>query len=144
LVELTTGVPIAMALCWFVSNSAEALIGATLMSRLSPRPTVLDSAAAVGVFVGVALVAPFLSSFLDAAFVAANGWGEASYWEVFRIRFFSNVLAMVTIVPVALAWGAAGMRGRPATRLFWLEAGLLGAGLLVVSAFVFGRPSAGD
>src|SRR5690606_16373712 len=74
----------------------------------------------------------------------ANGWGEAGYWEVFRIRFFSNVLAMVTIVPVALAWGAAGMRGRPATRLFWLEAGLLGAGLLVVSAFVFGRPSAGD
>jgi hypothetical protein len=31
-------------------------------------------------------IGPFLSSFLDAAFVVWNHWGQDGYWELIRIR----------------------------------------------------------
>src|SRR3954469_25698378 len=36
LAELPAGVPLPMVLCWFVSNSVEALMGASLVRRFSP------------------------------------------------------------------------------------------------------------
>src|SRR5689334_12281508 len=40
LAELQDGVPVAMVLCWFFSNVAEALIGAIFVRRLAgPTPT---------------------------------------------------------------------------------------------------------
>src|SRR5690606_24708725 len=104
-VELSSGVPLAMVLCWFISNTSEALIGAGLMRRFADPPYRLDRYGNLGVFVVcVVFLAPFLSSFLDAAFVMANDWGESGYWTVWRNRFFSNTLAMVTLVPAILAW----------------------------------------
>src|SRR4030095_13663339 len=47
---------------------------------------------------------PFLSSFLDAGFVKWNHWGTQSYWLIWRMRFFSNVLAELTLVPVIISW----------------------------------------
>jgi signal transduction histidine kinase/integral membrane sensor domain MASE1 len=136
-VELSLGVPLVMTACWFVSNTTEALLGAFVIRRFLPHPVKLEGVGAVGVFVLAATAATLLSSFLDAGFVALNDWGEATYWEVFRIRAFSNILATITLVPVVLAWSppGAGLRNAPATR--WLEAALLGAGLLTVSYFTF-------
>ena len=95
-----------MVLAWFVSNSAEALIGAWGVRRYIERPVQFDTFRRVGVFVVfAAILAPFLSSFLDAAFVMWNGWGTSTYWEVWRVRFFSNVLAILTLVPVIVTWG---------------------------------------
>ncbi|MFL5606551.1 MAG: MASE1 domain-containing protein, partial [Gemmatimonadaceae bacterium] len=103
-VELSGGVPLAMVLCWFASNCFEAVVGAWLVRRFVPGRVRLDSARNFGVFVLYAtFLATFLSSFLDAAFVSWNGWGESPYWTVWRTRFFSNVLATQTIVPIALA-----------------------------------------
>jgi len=83
LVELGSGVPLSMVLSWFVSNSAEALIGAVGVRRFTDRPAQLDSFRQVGVFVAfAAILAPFVSSFLDAAFVQWNAWGADSYWAV--------------------------------------------------------------
>ncbi|HKU72127.1 MAG TPA: ATP-binding protein, partial [Burkholderiales bacterium] len=48
--------------------------------------------------------APFLSSFLDAAFVKMVGWGEDGYWFLWSTRFFSNMLATLTIVPCIVSW----------------------------------------
>src|SRR5690606_11470820 len=82
-VELSSGVPLAMVLCWFISNTSEALIGAGLMRRFADPPYRLDRYGNLGVFVVcVVFLAPFLSSFLDAAFVMANDWGESGYWTV--------------------------------------------------------------
>ena len=53
-----------------------------------------------GLFLLLAVVlGPFLSSFLDAAFVRLIGWGESGYWQLWRTRFFANVLAALIIVP---------------------------------------------
>jgi PAS domain S-box-containing protein len=141
-VELGGGVPLPMVLSWFVSNSAEALIGAVGVRRFIARPVQFDTFQRVGIFVGfAAILAPFLSSFLDAAFVAWNGWGTSGYWEVWRVRFFSNVLAILTLVPVIVTWGAADLhRLRLASPRRILEASVLVSSLLVVCTFVFARP----
>ena len=110
-VELHSGVPGAMVLLWFASNTTEALIGAVLVRRFMTHPIALDSVRNVLVFFcGAALAAPFLSSFLDAAFVELAGWGQSAYWQVWSTRFISNMLAALIIVPVAITWSA--LRGR--------------------------------
>ncbi|HEY8551282.1 MAG TPA: MASE1 domain-containing protein [Vicinamibacterales bacterium] len=99
-VEFQTGVPTAMILCWFVSNSTEALIGAVLFRWLSGGAPTFETFRNTAVFLCAASAATFISSFLDAGLVVANGWGDADYWTIWRTRFFSNVVATITLVPV--------------------------------------------
>ena len=144
-VELHSGVPMRMVLCWFISNSVEALIGAAGVRMLTPGRPRLDTFRRVNVFIGcAALFAPFASSFLDAAFVSLNHWGTASYWYVWRVRFFSNVLAALTLVPAIIAVGQGGLRlPRGFSRARVLEGVVLTSLLLAVCAFVFtGMPQA--
>jgi len=139
--QLQSDVPPAMILCWFVSNSCEALIGAGCVRYLIDRPVRFDRLRNVGIFCFfAALLAPFLSSFLDAAFVGINHWGQDSYWQVWRIRFTSNVLAALTLVPFIVSWSAEGIAwlGR-IRRARFLEASLLLLGLLSVSTIVFSK-----
>ena len=110
-IELRAGVPMSMMLCWFVSNSIEALIGAFGVRSLSRSPIRLETFRRVSVFVAcAALVGPFFSSFIDAAFVALNHFGSRGYWEVWRARFFSNTLATLALVPVIIALSRIGSR----------------------------------
>jgi two-component system sensor kinase FixL len=137
--QLQSNVPPAMILCWFISNSCEALTGAGCVRYLIDRPVRFDRLRNVGIFIFfAAFLAPFLSSFLDAAFVAINYWGQDSYWQVWRIRFTSNVLAALTLVPLIVTWGAEGIAwlGK-IRRARFLEAVLLLLGLLSVNTIVF-------
>jgi len=137
--ELQSGVPIGMVLSWFVSNSFQALIGAFCIDYFVPDQLRFDRLRDVIVFLVLgAFTAPFLSSFVDIAFVKINGWGNTAFWESWRIRFLSNVLATLTFVPVAVVWGTT-----PANALVkipfrrYLEGGLLLAGLLLVGSLAF-------
>ena len=133
LVQLNADIPITMILSWFVSNCTEALIGASILRYLTKSELQFDNTYHVGVFLVVALFGPFLSSFIDAAFVALNGFGNSPYWAVFRMRFFSNVLASLTLVPLILTWWRGGIqsfRNLPLER--YAEAFLLAVGLLIV------------
>jgi PAS domain S-box-containing protein len=105
LAQVQSDVPTAMILCWFISNCSEALMGAGIMRYLSPRPLRFDNLREVSIFcIAVAFIGPFLSSFIDAGFVAWNGWGAQGYWEVWRTRFTSNILAALTIIPLVVTW----------------------------------------
>ncbi len=140
-VELKSHVPPTMAFCWFISNSCEALIGAGCIRYLIGRPLRFDSLRNVGTFCFfAAFLGPFLTSFLDAAFVVINHWGQDSYWQVWRIRFTSNVLAALTLAPFIVTWSADGIRwlGK-IRRAKVLEAGLLLLGLLLVDTVAFYR-----
>src|SRR5262249_10510803 len=65
--ELGTVSPVSLALLLFVTNCSEALVAAACVRRLSDAPTRFDSLRRVLAFlVGAVLVAPFVSSFLDA------------------------------------------------------------------------------
>jgi len=144
-VELHAGIPLPMVLCWFVSNSTEALIGAGLIRRWGGGSTRLDSAERVATFLLAAFLSVFLSSFPDAAFVKLNHWGSGSYWHTWHTRFFSNVLATLTLVPVIASLGnarLAALRQIPARRV--VEAVTLFGLLLGVCMFVFmGREGKG-
>jgi PAS domain S-box-containing protein len=133
--ELQSQVPPMMILCWFISNSCEALIGAGLIRYLIGGPIKFTSLRNAGILcLCVVLVGPFLSSFLDAAFVVWNHWGQGAYWELIRVRFFSNALAALIVVPLILTWATNGIPGlRTARRSRYLEACILFLGLLSVS-----------
>ena len=143
-VQVQAAVPIPMMLCWFVSNCTEALIGASLLHRFGGTRPAFDRFRYAALFVvSAALAAPFLSSFLDTGFVKLNGWGSGPYWIVWRTRFFSNVLATLTLVPVIVTVTQSIRRLRGVTAARWLEAGVLLAVLLLTCWAVFAVPQAG-
>ncbi|HEU4523796.1 MAG TPA: PAS domain S-box protein [Gemmatimonadales bacterium] len=140
-VELRAGIPLPMVLSWFVSNSIDALIGAGLVRGLSPGPVRFDSFRRYGVLVLATFVSVGLTSFLDAWFVHLNAFGSVGYWDNWRMRFFSNVLATLTLVPVIVGLGTSAFNPARTTRAGrLLEGALLAAILLVVCYAVFSRP----
>lgn len=137
--QLQIGVPVWTAAGWFITNSFEALIGAYCITKFSDSGKRLDSVRGVFVFVvfGV-LVAPLATSFLDAAAVVITGWGR-NYWHLGMLRFFTNALAVLTIVPPIVLLSQKNkfrIRGISAAR--WLESALLGVATVLVSFWVFG------
>jgi two-component system sensor kinase FixL len=137
--QLQSDVPPTMLLCWFMSNSCEALIGAGCVRYLLDGPVRFDRLRNVGIFIlFAAFLGPFLSSFVDAAFVVINHWGQDSYWQVWRIRFTSNILAALTLVPFIVTWSAEGIAwlGK-IRRARFLEGVLLLLCLLSVNTIVF-------
>jgi two-component system sensor kinase FixL len=128
-----------MILCWFISNSCEAVIGAALMRYLIPGPVRFTTLRDVGLFCLCAVfIGPFLSSFLDAAFVVWNQWGQDGYWELIRVRLSSNAVSALIIVPLIVTWIMNGVQWlRTASRWRHLEACAVFVGLLAVSYAVF-------
>lgn len=138
IVELHSGVPIVMIICWFVSNSCEALIGAILIRRYSEGVPRFDSLQSVGLFIAFAVfLAPVASSFLDAGFVKLIGWGSDSYWQVWLMRTLSNIPAALTLIPAILIIGGKGLTFRRVSAWRYAEAGLLAIGLVVVGLVAF-------
>ena len=133
--QLQSHVPPLMIFCWFLSNSCEALIGAGLMRYLVGGPIRFITLRNVGLFcLCVVFIAPFLSSFLDAALVVWNHWGEDTYWELIRVRLFSNAFAALIVVPLVVTWATTGIQPLRTARLSrYLEVCALFVGLLLVS-----------
>jgi two-component system sensor kinase FixL len=137
--QLQSGIPLPLVLGWFVTNASEGLIGATIVRHFIKEPLEFCSLRQVAAFVaGAAFLGTALSSFLDAGMVSLVGWGSAGFWDVWLMRTPSNVLASLTLVPVILTWSRADLsefRAAPLKR--YLEAALLGLGLLAVCVHVF-------
>jgi PAS domain S-box-containing protein len=137
-IQLNAGWPVLMIALLFATNCSEALIAALGVRRFSDAPARFDTLRRVAVFIGAAgLVAPFVSSFADAAVVS---WlRPETYWEIWSTRFFSNVLTELTLVPalaIVITAGPAWVRTAPRSRR--AEAALLGAVLLCVGTLAFG------
>jgi two-component system, LuxR family, sensor kinase FixL len=138
LAELQAGVPLTMVLGWFASNATEALIGASIVRRFNSEQRGLGTARAVTVFFCAAICAPVLSSFLDAALVRLNGWGNADYWTLWLARVPSNLLSVLTFVPVMITCAALDSAQLNAfTPRRRLEATGLIVGLLLVGIVAF-------
>lgn len=136
LVQMNADIPVSMILSWFVSNCCEALIGALSLRYFLKSELRFDNTYHVGVFILVAFIAPFLSSFLDAGFVVFNQFGNSPYWAVFRMRVFSNVLASLTLVPLILTWWRGGFPSlKNISWRCYLEIALLVTGLFIVGVF---------
>lgn len=137
--EIQSGVPTAMILSWLISNSFQALFGALAIRSFVDDGVHFDRLKDLTVFlVFGAFLAPFLSSFVDVGLVKLNGWGSSSYWDIWRVRCLSNILATLTLVPVIVTWVNGGLSAaRQASWKRYLEAGFLTAGLFTVGLTVF-------
>jgi two-component system sensor kinase FixL len=139
LAELQAGVPPAMMLCWFATNVTEALLGASIIRRFGAAG--LGTVRSVLVFCCAAVLATVVSSFLDAACVQLLGWGSADYSTLWQARFVSNLLAILTFVPLVLTWNAKRSSRPEGGEARLAEVGCLLAGLLAASTVVFDSPS---
>ncbi len=137
-VQLQVDWPTPMILALFATNCSEAVIAAGGIRRFGGGRLDLATLRGVAVFIMWAgFLAPFLSSFADAAVVAGLN-GEA-YGQVWRTRFFSNVLTELTLVPSLLVLIDAGPSWfGEAPRRRRLEAVGLGVGLVLAGLGVFG------
>jgi signal transduction histidine kinase/integral membrane sensor domain MASE1 len=138
-VELPVLKPVSLVFGLFLTNCSEAMLAAGLLRRVSDAPARLDTLRRMALFIAVAaIVAPFLSSFPDAALVSALR-GEP-YWNVWSTRFPSNALAELTITPTLMMLLTAPygrLRALPFRRL--VEMALLASGLLVAAVIGFGE-----
>src|ERR1043166_7053350 len=133
--QLQSDVPPLMIVCWFISNASEALIGAGLTYYFVGGPMRFTSLRKVGIFcLCIVFIGPFLSSFLDAAFVVWNHWGQDGYWELIRVRLSSNAVSALIIVPLIVTWITNGVQPlRKTSRSRYLEGCAVFLGLLAVS-----------
>jgi two-component system, LuxR family, sensor kinase FixL len=116
----------------FLTNCSEALIAAGGIRYFTEHPSRFDTLRRMAIFVVIGgVVAPLASSFLDAGVVRAIH-GEP-YWTVWKMRFLSNVLAQLAIVPAVagIITGSRGVLRWPSGR--WLEAAAIAGGVILVA-----------
>jgi len=140
--EMGVPLPAPLVLALFATNCSEALMAAVCVRRFSDAPERFDTLRRVVVFVlGAVFVAPFASSFADAA--AVTGLMSEPYWRVWRTRLFSNVLTELTLVPAILTvvtarsswWQDRRLRRRIETALLALSFLAVGIGILTRPAY---------
>jgi signal transduction histidine kinase len=138
LAQSQSGVPIATQFGWLIGNAGEALLGALLISGWRRRPAVFRSVRGVARFLLFGFIlAPLVTSFLDAAIVVGTRWGTG-YWELWITRLMSNMLAQLTIVPTIVEAGRRAMApADPPSRRVLAEPLVLAAAVVLTSVFVF-------
>ena len=143
-IELNSGFPTPLVFGWFVSNCSEALIGAGLALAITKTTPRFDRSRDVWIFIAAATLGTFFSSFLDVGFVTLSGAAASSFADLWRTRFLSNILASIILVSAIVTWAKTDwseLLAAPNKRQ--IEAFVLGAGLLAVSAVVFQGQKAG-
>ncbi|MGH7310240.1 MAG: MASE1 domain-containing protein, partial [Candidatus Rokuibacteriota bacterium] len=136
--------PVPLVLTFFVTNCSEAVLAALGVRWFSDAPARFDTLRRVTVFILAAvLLAPYLSSFPDAAAVTALKGGE-SYWVIWRTRFVSNVLTELTLVPAIVTLVTLGPSWiRHASFRRRMAAAILAFALIIVGFVAFAGPFEG-
>ncbi|HKA37009.1 MAG TPA: MASE1 domain-containing protein, partial [Thermoanaerobaculia bacterium] len=137
------GLPLAASLGWFVGNTGEALLGAAFLRRSgSEEPIFRTVRCGIRFILYAGLLAPLLTSFLDAGVVIATGLAPG-YWSPFFTRLLSNIVAILLFVPpVVLAFegGVAKLFGASVRRR--AEAAALAAATVLSCVVADSLPSA--
>ena len=103
LFDLHVGVPLA-SIVWFICADTIQVLIAAIGVRYSlgraPRLKNVNSLAKYGFF--AVFLAPFVAAFVSAQGIPGN------YWTSWRVSFFSEVLAFITLTPAILSWFGEG------------------------------------
>jgi integral membrane sensor domain MASE1 len=135
--DARAGFPIS-AMLFLVADIIEVFIAAYGARRFAGGLRAFDSLRSLVAYVIVIALACFSSAFVGAFAAAAD-----RYWFYWRVWFLSETVAFLTLAPAILTC-IAGARTtlRNATRARYIEAGLIGCGLVAVSVRVFNWPTA--
>ena len=132
LYDLQAGVALR-SVAWFIpADTVEVLIATLCLKHLFYGLPRLNSLKNLAKYLLCAVVlAPF-----TAAFLSAPGIG-GDYWTGWKVCFFSEVLAFLTLTPAVLAWVYGGREWWQKTLIYHLEGAALIVGLVLVSYFSF-------
>jgi signal transduction histidine kinase len=140
LVAWQTHAPLGAMALLFLTNCADAVLGATAVRFAARGRWRLDSLRNLIVFFACgSYLGPALISFLDAGITVLTGWGT-DYWTAYVTRVRANTLTNVILVPAivgTLSLEVSEWRRASVSR--YLEALVVLAAVLVVSALVFSR-----
>ncbi len=139
-VNVTTGIPIWGAAIIAVGNTLEAVVGASLLRRFSFDPR-LGRLRDVLLLVGwAALGSTLISATFGVAAAALAQLPRADSYPVFwAVWWVGDAMGDLLIAPLICVWAWPIRWSRRPLR--WLECGLLGVALVLVSAMVFHRPT---
>jgi two-component system, NarL family, sensor histidine kinase UhpB len=125
----------------YLTNCADAMLGATVWRMISPNePRIEGLKRMLGFLVLSAALPTIVVSFADAGLTVLTKWSD-HYWLAFSTRARANVLTNVMFVPAAVALlttRRAALRAQLTSR--WHEATILLLGLIATSLIVFSRP----
>ena len=130
LYDLQTGVPLR-SVAWFIlADTVEVLIAALCLGYVFDGPPRLNTVRNLTkYFLCAVVLAPFVASFISAPGIAGN------YWNSWKICFFSDVLAFLTLTPAVLSWVTSGREWWRKSLVYHLEAAALITGLTLVGYF---------
>jgi len=132
LFDLQLGVPLSSIVWFIVADTIEVLIAALCLSHFFDGAPRLNSVKAVAKYLLFAVVlAPSV-----AAFFAAPGIGRG-YWFGWRVSFFSEVLAFLTLPPAIFSWVSGGRAWLRKSLAYHMEAAAQFAALVVFAWVTF-------
>ena len=133
--DLQAGVHLR-SIAWFIpADTVEVLIAAYGLRYLFDGAVQLNSIRNLIRYLFVAvLLAPFAAAFLSAPGI------QETYWKGWRICFFSEVLALITLTPAILSWAANWHAWIRRSRGYHLEAVAMITGLVLLSYLSFTFP----
>jgi len=130
--DLQTGLTVGSAIWLILADTVEVLIAALGVSYSFdgvPRLTSVKALAKYSFF--TVILAPFAGAFVGA--VALSG----DYWINWRVSFFSEALAFLTLTPAILSWAGEARAWSRKSRAEYLEAAVLIAALVLLGYFTF-------
>ena len=140
MIEHRAGFPLALNLGLFITNSGQALLGAVIVRRaIGPRIDFDQLRHVIFFIAGAAVVAPFVSSFVDVWLWVMAGWPEGiRYWPAWWVRFASNAVTVLFVTP-ALVLGVSRARTWLRTPPSWrrcMEGAILVVGFAIVGVLI--------
>jgi PAS domain S-box-containing protein len=132
LYDLQTGLPIRSIILLILADTVEILIAALGVSYSLEGVPRLSSLNALSNYLFFAVIlAP-----ISAAFVSAFAFG-GDYWTSWRINFFTEALALLTLTPALLNWVSGGSAWAQKSRAYYFEAASLIAVLVLLGYITF-------
>ena len=126
LIQVHYGIPLTIAIGWFVVSTGAASLGAYLISSVCDATQLFVEVRALMTFLvfGV-LLAPVVTSFLVAGVASSTSSGH-NYWLTWSTFLFPNMLASLTIAPIIVTFY---LEGRSWVKNFkisrWVEGAVL-------------------
>ena len=135
LYDLQAGMPIRSTAWLILADTVEVLTAALCLSYFFDGVPQLNSVKALAKYSFFAVIlAPFAGAFVGALATSGN------YWTSWRVSFFSEALAFLTLMPALLSWASKVPAWAKKSGTYYLEAAALIAALVLLGYITLVAP----